>query len=96
MNIQWEVLDGEAEIKSIIEDLLPPEFKYKIVSIKDFLVSKLRKESKFTIKILSNICSKNDVHIFLRSFSQISGTSYNINGGDRKNQAKVLKCCSLE
>ena len=83
-SFSWMCCKKDLEKRKILENLLPEEFKYKISSFKIIEDSLIPNETKFDAIFALNVCSEEDIRIFLRLFQESSSTNYNILHGDKK------------
>ena len=94
MKIEWDVDDDVADYdKNILEDLLPPDRRYKVdeFNISQKQRSKIAIETEFTATVLVNICEIEDAKNFMLEYYDSSSTTYNINtNSDRVNGVRYL------
>ena len=86
----WLCCKQKPESRTILEDVLPEKYKYRVASFKVIQESQIANETKFEAAISVNICSEEGVHQFLSQFQKSSSTNYNILRGDKKDGKTVL------
>ena len=88
MTFTWHCFERDLEKRSILENMLPSNRKYKISSVKLIQESDIKNESKFEAGVSVNICTEDAFHEFLKEFEQSTSTVYNIYFGDNKGNFK--------
>ena len=80
--------------KFILENVLSEKRKYKVQKFNIIKKSDFREiDTKFTTKVLVNICESSEVYKFLDDSFEQSFTTFNKDMADRLNtDAKVQKC----
>ena len=85
MVFNWLCCNSGGQDKSVLEDILPPDFNYNVVKFKvtndD---AALKVEKQFNAKLQVNICSEDSLRAFLTEFSTLSTTRYNHYGNDKR------------
>ena len=76
--------------KRALEDILVPDYKYKIKSFDIIEESAILLESKFSAELVLNICDPIELDFFLDQFYHLTSTSYNKDKADSRNKAKFL------
>ena len=88
-NFSWLCYKKETGKKSILDNILPVEYSYKISSFKVIHESEIPNETKFEAAVAANICSEALLK-FLTAFQDSSSTNYNISRGDNKDRKKII------
>ena len=86
----WLCFKKDLKKRSILENILPSNYNYKISSFKVLHESEIKNESKFEAVISVNICSEEALQTFLKDFETSSSTIYNIYFGDNRSGKKVV------
>ena len=81
----WLCAKKNVESRRYLNDILPPDFMYKVTAYSIIEESNIVCETKFTETLLANICSKEGFDDFLAKFRDLSKAEHNIEDGDRKN-----------
>ena len=89
-NIAWLCFKENIEKRSILEKILPDEYKYKVSSFKIIDQSLISSETKFEAAFSVNICTEEGIKKSLTEFQASSSTNYNILHGDTKGGKKVI------
>ena len=88
LTFTWHCFKKDLEKRSIVENMLPSNHKYKISSFKLIQESDIKNESKFEACVSVNICTEDAFNEFLKEFEQPTSTVYNIYFGDNKGNFK--------
>ena len=78
VQFSWSCCNKDLNKRLILENILPPTFKYKISSFKVVQESDIQFETKFEAVLSVNICSEEGLKQFLTEFEASSSTNYNI------------------
>ena len=81
----WLCAKKNVESRRYLNDILPPDFMYKVTAYSIIEESNIVCETKFAATLLANICSKEGFDDFLAKFRDLSKAEQNIEDGDRKN-----------
>ena len=105
MTFEWGTChQKKVEERKILEDILPPDYNYKVHFFQLVEKKPILMESIFKAKVVCNVCSKDGCDQWLQEFSNITDTCYNqshsdnyrkgqvVVGGFRKCIHKVKKC----
>ena len=79
MTFSWNCCKKDLEKRSILEDIVPQNYKYVISSFKLIEKSDIQNESKFEAVLSVNICSEVATKEFLKEFEKSSSTVNNRN-----------------
>ena len=90
MTFSWNCCKKDLEKRSILEDIVPQNYKYVISSFKLIEKSDIQNESKFEAVLSVNICSEVATKEFLKEFEKSSSTVYNMNYGDQRDHKKTV------
>ena len=90
MEFIWLCCNKDLGKRTILENILPLNYKYKITSFKVISESDIHNESKFEAVLSANICSEERLKQFLTDFETSSLTLYNMNKGDRRESKSFL------
>ena len=85
MVFNWLCCNSGTQDKSVLEDILPHDFNYKVVRFK--VVNddaEIKLEKHFNARLLVNICTEEELSTFLQEFSSLTNTSYNQEDTDKK------------
>ena len=74
MTFSWNCCKKDLEKRSILEDIVPQNYKYVISSFKLIEKSDIQNESKFEAVLSVNICSEVATKEFLKEFEKSSST----------------------
>ena len=86
----WMCCKKNLEKRKILENILPEEFKYKILSFKISEDSLIPNETKFDAIFALNVCSEEGIRNLLSAFQESSSTNYNMLHGDKRSGKTVL------
>ena len=89
MTFSWNCCKKDLEKRSILEDILPTNYNYKVSSFKLTETSDIKNESKFEAVLSVNICSEVTTKEFLKEFEKSSSTVYNMYYGDQRDHGKT-------
>ena len=83
-NFTWCCLKKSPEKRSILESLLPHKYKYKVLQcdIDDSSKTDIFCEWKFAAKVRINVCTKEQLQEFLKTFQDSTLTEYNSRHSD--------------
>ena len=90
MAFTWYCFKKDIPTRSILEEILPENYKYKVKSFKILEKAEINVESKFEAHLSVNICSENYLRDFLSDFEKSSSTEYNILHGDERKYKKLV------
>ena len=78
MTFEWGTChQKKVEERKILEDLLPPDYNYKVHFFQLVEKKPILMESIFKAKVVCNVCSKDGCDQWLQEFSNITDTCYN-------------------
>lgn len=67
MNFDWKCCYVNLSQRKFLEEILPPDYKYKITSFNVIETTQFLYETKFSSKILVNICSEDKGMVHLKN-----------------------------
>ena len=91
MDIQWKCCYQKIQDRDVLTDLLPPQFKYRVSQYDLKHEASLRSESKFEVKLETNVCTEAQWKIFLTHLSGITNTNWNhTTNADKRKWKNIL------
>ena len=94
MHVKWNCHVDNGDHKTLLEDLLPPDFNYKITKFREVPDPEdphpQLLETKFESRVFANACNMQALSDILMAFGSSTNTSYNQSHSDRKNGKNVV------